>query len=245
MDDGMGRTGEGAMSLSERARRVCEWFGIEAGEGWMHEPRMLALPEVRAGEVVLVTGASGSGKSSLLRAVASGRLPVASDERADSGSDERGTMSDERGLEVIDVGEIGMPGGHVVDLFPELGLEGWLGMLARAGLAEAQTYLLPCTLLSEGQQWRLRIALVMGMVEARPGVPRVLVCDEFCALLDRVTACVVARALRKLVDRNAGLRAVVATSHDDLEGALRPDVVVECDFGVVRTRVATSRTNEN
>jgi ABC-type ATPase with predicted acetyltransferase domain len=58
----------------------------------------------------------------------------------------------------------------------------------------------------------------------------VLVADEFAAVLDRVTAMVVARALRRAIDASAGLCAVVASSHDDLEAALLPDVVVRCDF---------------
>jgi hypothetical protein len=88
----------------------------------------------------------------------------------------------------------------------------------------------------------------------------ILACDEFAALLDRITACVVARSLRKTIDalardcpsgskRDRGAPAafgasaslgasgapgvIVATSHDDLIRALAPDVVVQCDFSRV------------
>jgi ABC-type ATPase with predicted acetyltransferase domain len=52
----------------------------------------------------------------------------------------------------------------------------------------------------------------------------VIVCDEFAALLDRVTARVVAFGLRK---RIAGTKvaALVATSHDDLAEDLGAEVV--------------------
>jgi hypothetical protein len=34
-----------------------------------------------------------------------------------------------------------------------------------------------------------------------------------------------------VVNEVPGLRAVVATSHEDLRGALKPDSIVRCDFG--------------
>ncbi len=62
-----------------------------------------------------------------------------------------------------------------------------------------------------------------------------LVADEFCAVLDRVCACVVARAFRRTIDRlhrvDVPLCAVVATSHTDLQAALLPDEVVWCEDG--------------
>jgi ABC-type ATPase with predicted acetyltransferase domain len=47
-------------------------------------------------------------------------------------------------------------------------------------------------------------------------------------VLDRVTAMVVARALRKSI--RGPLSALVATAHDDLIDALQPDLLVTCDF---------------
>jgi ABC-type ATPase with predicted acetyltransferase domain len=67
-----------------------------------------------------------------------------------------------------------------------------------------------------------------------------LVCDEFAALLDRVTACIVARCLRRAIDRSNGRAcAIVATSHDDLVRALLPDIVVNCDFFQVTVEKST------
>ena len=59
----------------------------------------------------------------------------------------------------------------------------------------------------------------------------ILVADEFCAVLDRISAKVVARCLRKTINAQREIAAIVATSHDDLEAALEPDLVVCCDFG--------------
>jgi hypothetical protein len=117
-----------------------------------------------------------------------------------------------------------------------------LETLSRVGLGEVWTYLRTPAQLSEGQRWRLRLAL--GLARARPAQGRdlcVLAIDEFAAPLDRVTARVVARALRKAVSARRDLCAIVATSHDDLVGALAPDVVVRCDFGAFDVREGGSR----
>jgi ABC-type ATPase with predicted acetyltransferase domain len=73
------------------------------------------------------------------------------------------------------------------------------------------------------------------------------VCDEFAAVLDRVSAAIVARALRRAIDATPGLSAVVATSHDDLGLALRPDTLIRCDFGrrlVEKTGLRSEKQNE-
>jgi ABC-type ATPase with predicted acetyltransferase domain len=110
-------------------------------------------------------------------------------------------------------------------------------MLSRVGLAEAWTYLRTPRELSEGQRWRLKVAIAIANADARARDqnPRrtILICDEFAAVLDRVTACVVARALRRTIDSARGISAILATSHDDLIDALRPDLRIKCDFGTV------------
>lgn len=107
-----------------------------------------------------------------------------------------------------------------------------LTLLSKLGLAEAHTYLLPAAKLSAGQHWRLRLAL--GIAEARRrGGEECIVCDEFANPLDRVTATVVAHALRRMVDRT-DLSAILATTREDLDRALRPEIKIACDFGAVR-----------
>jgi hypothetical protein len=162
--------------------------------------------------VVLIAGPSGAGKSTLLRRY-------------------------RRGLghgRVIDLARMRLPERAVIELFPSMSIEGALAGLSRVGLAEAHTYLLPPSKLSDGQRWRLRLAVAVARCEASPRKKFTIVADEFAALLDRVTAWIVARAVRNAVDRVGNLGAVVATSHEDVEGPLGADVVVRCDFGEVR-----------
>jgi ABC-type ATPase with predicted acetyltransferase domain len=169
---------------------------------------------------MLITGSSGSGKSSLLRALA---------RRGDA--------------KVVNIAQIRPARVPCIDQFGgEIGLA--LDLLSRLGLAEAFTWMQLPRELSDGQRWRLRLAL--GIAQASHHERALLVVDEFCAILDRVTAGVVARALRRTIDRlnqrGPRLAAIIATSHDDLGAALLPDVAVRCDFGATRVQLRTVRS---
>ena len=155
---------------SERALRVGAMFGVRDGaRGWGARLRMAeraaALIDgmLGEGEAALIVGTSGAGKSTLGRALArrvgklgvmvagstGSELPVAQEGHTDRAKP-RSTARDER----------------VVDLF-ESGLEGAMGYLARAGLAEAAVMVAPARELSEGQWARLAIALGMERCERR------------------------------------------------------------------------------
>jgi ABC-type lipoprotein export system ATPase subunit/GNAT superfamily N-acetyltransferase len=156
---------------------------------------------MRAGDVVYITGDSGSGKSVLLRAL-----------KADLGS-EAGDMtlchvaSDQPLIETV---------GRTV----EEGLE----LLSRVGLNDAFLFLRTYDQLSDGQKYRYRLA---KLIES--GCPWWL-CDEFCSTLDRDTAKIVAFNVQKLA-RALGKTVVMATTHADLLGDLGPDVVIHKRFG--------------
>lgn len=205
---------KGRAPVESRTRIIREWFEVaECACRAPAPPGAVRLPAARAGRIVLITGPSGSGKSTLLRRYRE-RVPR---------------------RRLIDLTRMRLAERAVIDLFPRLSVEAALGALSRVGLAEAHTYLLPPSKLSDGQRWRLRLALAVARCEASPPRARfVIVVDEFAALLDRVTAWIVARALRKAVDRLENVCAIVATSHEDVERPLGADVVVRCDFGEMR-----------
>jgi hypothetical protein len=208
--------------LSERAREVAAHFKIDAAAPAHVPPRRrtrcpIAPPS--PGDLMLLTGPSGSGKSSLLRAI---RRRAA-----------RSRMA------TLELRRIPLPERPVIDLFDaDETLAPTLKRLARVGLAEVWTWLRCPSQLSEGQRWRLRLALAIHRAE-NSSAPLLIVCDEFAAVLDRVTACVVSNVLRRAVNAHAErLAAIVATSHDDLAGALKPDVYVTCDFGQVTVQTS-------
>ncbi|CAN5390959.1 ATP-binding cassette domain-containing protein [soil metagenome] len=217
-----------AVARSRRTRKIAAAFGVKLpGKaqrlGLLDPISALSLATLvpAPGEIVLITGPSGAGKSSLLRAIR--------------------TLS-KHSVRWIDLERIRPPQRAVVDLFGRMSLTRVLEMLSRVGLAEVWTYFRTPRELSEGQRWRLRLAI--ALLRSRVPQPRnsngqspggassrraILISDEFAALLDRVTAGIVARTLRRSI--HSGAAAIVATSHEDLTRALDPDVIVRCDFG--------------
>ena len=194
---------------SLRAKLIARWFDLTWPRG---RRRKLLQPDWSAllptpGQIVSINGASGSGKSMLLRQLRSLVPPG----------------------DWLDLDSIRLPNEPVIDCFGSRDLAGTLSLLARVGLSEAWTYLRKPNQLSEGQRWRLRLGVALSIAMDRPGT--ILVCDEFAAVLDRVTAAVVARALRRAIV--GPLRAIVVTSHDDLRDALGADRMVRCDFGTI------------
>jgi uncharacterized protein len=212
-------------ATSDRARAVAQHFGVLSmlptqSPAASDRPSLVPpLPDAPSpGEIMLLSGASGSGKSSLLRSIV--------------------RKAGRQSVRVCRLESIRLRQVPVVDLFDDEPLEQTLPRLARVGLAEVWTWLRRPGELSEGQRWRLRLAVALrdvergSLVQGHPPRPTLLVCDEFAAMLDRISACVAASVLRRAVTRHADrLAAVVASSHDDLRRALAPDLHVTCDFG--------------
>jgi ABC-type ATPase with predicted acetyltransferase domain len=194
-----------------RTERIVNWFGLTNPRPETPEPRPEFPPQ--PGQILLLTGASGSGKSTLLRQLVADLH--------------------QQNIRTIDLGRLPLPDVPVVDCLPDLSLEAALMLLGRMGLGEAWTYLRTPTELSDGQRWRLRLCLAVHEAGRYPNEPVVLVCDEYAALLDRLTAAVVSRSIRKLITALPRLSAVLATCHDDVVRPLSPDRVVLCDFGYI------------
>jgi ABC-type lipoprotein export system ATPase subunit/GNAT superfamily N-acetyltransferase len=179
---------------------VSEAFGLGVDEAKTFQVLDCEIT-MRAGDVVYITGDSGSGKSVLLRAL-----------KADLGAEAADmtlchVASDQPLIETV---------GQTV----EEGLE----LLSRVGLNDAFLFLRTYDQLSDGQKYRYRLA---KLIES--GCPWWL-CDEFCSTLDRDTAKIVAFNVQKLA-RALNKTVVVATTHGDLLADLGPDVHVHKRFG--------------
>ena len=195
---------------SERLLRAVAPFGLLVGDPPAAAPpraldadiaRLLAMPP---GSIALITGPSGCGKSMLLRATAG--------------------AARSRGVRVVDAtARLARAAADrpIIDLFTQP-LTTTLRLLGAAGLGEPMLWARPAAALSEGQRARLGIALAMARATARRDT--LLVIDECCSTLDRVTARCVARTLRRWCTRHAAVRVLCATAHDDLAAALEPDL---------------------
>ncbi len=214
--------------------RVADLFGL-ADSGPPHAVAEGVALDVRAGDLVLFTGPSGSGKSSLMR--------------------EAG-----RQLGAVDAAAMELPDVPLVDALPGP-VDDRLATLAGCGLSEARLLLRAPNELSDGQRYRFRLAYAIAGARSRgagagnkgagdreqetaseddgglrpagscPPTPApFLLADEFTAALDRPLAKVVAFNLRKLVTRT-GVGVLAATTHDDVAEDLNPDLWVRCGGG--------------
>ena len=164
--------------------------------------------EINSGDIVYVTGPSGSGKSLLLRELVKALsksdefMPVAASWELYKLIDYKKPIIDQVGEDVYEAVKI----------------------LNTVGLSDTFTWFRKYNELSDGQKMRFLLAKAIDLKA------KTVVIDEFCSVLDRYTACAVAYAFQKYI-RKHSLTLVVGTAHDDLITDLQPTVVIHKDWG--------------
>jgi ABC-type ATPase with predicted acetyltransferase domain len=154
--------------------------------------------EVQPGDIVYITGQSGSGKSLLLR--------------------ELEKQMTERGKSCVNLDRIVLPEEPLIE---QIGKDtnDAIRILSAAGINDAYLLIRKPSELSDGQRYRFRLAKA---IETNADV---WVADEFLAVLDRTAAKVIAFSLQKTARRN-GKTVIVATTHTDMVPDLGPNLYI-------------------
>lgn len=204
------RAGDSA-APSLRALQTAAMFGLGCGLDDDQQEMVIVSPTeipIPSPGVIFITGPSGSGKSTLLKLIAArcaeaGRTVI--------------RMDDLPPLLELDESAIDALG---------ITLDHAAALLSLAGLSDAFIMLRRVSELSDGQRARFNLARTIELAE-RSDRPAVILADEFAATLDRITAQTIARNMRRWIDRSSTPHTfIVATTHDDLLEALRPDVLI-------------------
>ena len=182
---------------SDRVLLVAESFGLGLEAKEFHVLKDVHL-EVKPGDVVYITGQSGSGKSQLLR--------VLQEEMVKSG------------LKVADIDGVELEEKPLIEQVGKDLNEG-LGILSKAGLNDAYLAIRKPSELSDGQRYRFKMTKLFTQDTD------VWVADEWAAVLDRVTAKTLSFNAQKWSRQNNRI-LVVATTHEDLIEELAPSITV-------------------
>lgn len=184
---------------TDRVLEVAEAYGLGLNDKEFVVYKDFEI-EVNEGDVVYITGQSGSGKSLLLRELAA-------------------QMRGITGLSVVDIDQIEMDERPLIEQVGK-NMADANRILAIAGINDAYLLIRSPNQLSDGQKYRLALA---KLIESGA---KVWVADEFGAKLDRITAKNIAFSMQKIA-RKMGATLLVATTHEDLEEELGPDVRVD------------------
>ena len=187
--------------LTDRAVEVARTFGLGVDVGREHVLYRGFELMLAEGDVVYLTGDSGSVKSVLLRA-----------------------LEEDLGEEAVKIDDLEIDEDRPIIDTVGANFREALSLLSKVGLNDAFLFLRSYRQLSDGQRYRFRIARMIDCGRS------FWLADEFCSTLDRTTARIVAYNIQKLA-RRSGATLIVATAHDDLVGDLSPSIRIRKGWG--------------
>jgi len=194
-------------------RKIQQAFGVDRD---MLTTRLFSDLDftIQPGDIVLICGPSGAGKTSLLSLLKQRLVDPDSSPQWTAGSI---TVPARAIVSTLCTLTSSRP---LINSLGRCSFERALFALNVSGLAEAHLYVKRFRELSNGQRYRAMVAKLIAS-EAN-----VWIADEFCATLDPVTANIVSRNLRRCA-KELGVTVIVAAANwVDFVYELRPDVTV-------------------
>jgi ABC-type ATPase with predicted acetyltransferase domain len=188
-------------SLTDKCIAVMRMFGLTKERLGRIGFKCDCTISIEPGDIIYVTGPSGSGKTVILNEL------------------QKAIPSKYR----INLSTIRIPKDRAAVDCIQADLIETLRYFSTAGLADCPALLNTPANLSEGQQWRFRLALALASGK------RFVFADEFCSLLDRITAACISHSIRKFADRYK-VTFILASAHQDVLGDLLPDAIVTRDL---------------
>ena len=189
------------VTISDKVAAVMRLFGLTAEQVSKKSVSHNCTVRINDGDIVYITGPSGSGKSVLLREL------------------EKSVPDESK----INLNEIALAEDRAVIDCIEGELLGGLKLLSTAGLNDCLCILNRPVNLSDGQKWRFRLAMAIASGK------KFIFADEFCSELDRVSAAVIAYNIGRFAKRE-GVTFILAASQDDILIDLAPDVLITKDL---------------
>ncbi len=203
--------------ITDKAADVMQMFGVDISRLKNHQRKHTCKNlEIKLGDVLYITGASGAGKSVIFRELY---------DQFDSESK-------------IDLDQIELPQDRlVIDCINGKFINS-LRLLSKAGLSDVFDVLNLPSNLSQGQKYRFKIATAISKNYD------VIFADEFCSNLDRLTASAVACKISQFAKKYSKT-LVLASSHDDIIAQLKPDIVIIKYFSAPTQIIYSNNRNFN
>lgn len=193
-----------SVKRTERVLDVSQAFGLELSDKQFCIYDHLKFTS-QQGDRIYVSGQSGSGKSIILREL------IKDFEKAK--------------LDVINIADVVLSDEPIID---QIGKDtnDAVRLLQIAGIGDAYLLIRKPSELSDGQRYRLKVA---KLIESKCDV---WVCDEFGAVLDRVTAKLLAHSVSKM-SRAHNKTVIIATTHRDLHFDFAPTISIYKEYANV------------
>lgn len=164
-------------------------------------PNKLRLETLGTWNIGVICGASGSGKSTILKHLAQSEKGVIANPAFDSSK-------------------------CLISNFDTMSPKDATMLLSQMGLASVPTWIRPFNVLSNGEQYRASLA--KAVCDATDG--EIIFVDEYTSVVDRNVAMSMSNALQKYI-RKHNKKILLATCHYDIFDWLRPDWIYDLNKG--------------